>query len=142
MSGTISGRCPGCPVRNQAMKENLQKNTYSKLVKDITELYRAKSPENATVSPNSQNIAAGGTVELAYNRIHQAPGELRDTEQQGDDKAEYGVGLLEHLLEDLQHKLGSGFSKRDLLKNATILPGSPNIAGAGNIELADHRISW
>ena len=76
MSGTISGRCPGCPVRNQAMKENLQKNTYSKLVKDITELYRAKSPENATVSPNSQNIAAGGKVELAYNRIHQAPGEL------------------------------------------------------------------
>jgi len=79
---------------------------------------------------------------LADHRIHQAPGELRDTEQQGDDKAEYGVGLLEHLLEDLQHKLGSGFSKRDLLKNATILPGSLNIAGAGNDELADHRISW
>ena len=37
------------PVRNQAMKKHLQKNTYSKLVKDITELYRAKSPENATV---------------------------------------------------------------------------------------------
>ena len=27
------------PVRNQAMKKNLQKNTYSQLVKDITELY-------------------------------------------------------------------------------------------------------
>jgi len=34
------------------MKKHLQKNTYSKLVKDIAELYRAKSPENATVSPN------------------------------------------------------------------------------------------
>jgi len=34
--------------------------------------------------------------------------------QQGDGKAEYGVRLLEHLLEDLQHKLGKGFSIRSL----------------------------
>ena len=78
------------------MKKHLQKNTYSKLVKDITELYRAKSPQNTTVLPNSQIIAGAGKIELAYNRIHQAPGELRDTEQQGG-KAEYGVRLLKHL---------------------------------------------
>ena len=35
-------------------------------------------------------------------------------EQQGDGKAEYGVRLLEHLSEDLQRKLGSRFSKRNL----------------------------
>ena len=58
------------------MKKYLQKNTYSKLVKDITELYRAKSPQNATVLPGSLNIAGAGNIELAYHRIHQAPGEL------------------------------------------------------------------
>jgi len=31
-------------------------------------------------------------------------------------KAEYGARLLEHLSEDLQPKLGSGFSKRNLYK--------------------------
>jgi len=46
---------------------------------------------------------------LAYHRIRPTSAELRDTEQQGD-KAEYGVRLLEHLSEDLQRKLGSGFS--------------------------------
>jgi hypothetical protein len=40
---------------------------------------------------------------------------LRDTEQQGD-KAEYGVRPLEHLSEDLQRKLGSGFSERNLYR--------------------------
>ena len=63
------------------MKKNLQKNTYSKLVKDITELYRAKSPENATVLPNSQNIAGAGNIELADHPIRPAPAELRDTQQ-------------------------------------------------------------
>ncbi len=37
-----------------------------------------------------------------------------EQEQQGDGKAEYGVRLLEHLSEDLQRKLGSGFSIRNL----------------------------
>ncbi len=58
------------------MKENLQKNTYSKLAKGITELYRAKSPQNATVLPNSQIIAAGGNIELAYHPIQQPAAEL------------------------------------------------------------------
>ncbi|MBL7188060.1 MAG: hypothetical protein ISS70_17195 [Phycisphaerae bacterium] len=35
---------------------------------------------------------------------------MRDTEQQGDGKAEYSVRLLEHLSGNLQGKLGSGFS--------------------------------
>ena len=48
--------------------------------------------------------------------------------------AEDAVRLLERLSEDLQHKLGSGFSERNLW-NATIPPGSQIIAGAGNIEL-------
>ena len=38
--------------------------------------------QNATVLPGSLNIAgAGNNIELADHRIHQAPGELRDTEQ-------------------------------------------------------------
>jgi len=37
-----------------------------------------------------------------------------EQEQQGEGKAEYGVRLLEHLSEDLQRKLGSGFSIRNL----------------------------
>ena len=41
---------------------------------------------------------------------------MRDTEQQGDDKAEYGARLLERLAEDLQHKPGKGFSVRNLRK--------------------------
>jgi len=39
---------------------------------------------------------------------------LWNTEQQGNEKAEYGVQLLEHLSEDLQHRLGKGFSIRSL----------------------------
>ena len=54
--------------------------------------------------PGSQHFAAGGEIELAYHRIRQTSAELRDTEQQGDGKAGYGVRLL-HLSEDFQHKL-------------------------------------
>jgi flagellar biosynthesis chaperone FliJ len=35
-------------------------------------------------------------------------------EQQGDGRAEYSVQLLEHLSEDLQQQLGSGFSISNL----------------------------
>ena len=63
------------------MNKTLQKNTYSQIVKDITELYRAKSPQNAPVLPDSQNIAAGGKVEL-------------EREQQGETNAIYGEHLL------------------------------------------------
>ncbi len=41
--------------------------------------------------PGSQHFAAGGEIELAYHRIPPTAAELRDTEQQGDGKAEYGV---------------------------------------------------
>jgi len=64
--------------------------------------------------PGSQHFAAVGEIELAYHPIRPAPAELRDTEQQGDGKAEYGVRLLEHLSEDLQCKLGRGFSISNL----------------------------
>ena len=37
-----------------------------------------------------------------------------EQEQQGDDTPEYGARLLERLSEDLQHKLGKGFSVRNL----------------------------
>jgi hypothetical protein len=37
-----------------------------------------------------------------------------EQEQQGGGKAEYGVQLLEHLSEDLQQELGSGFSVTNL----------------------------
>ena len=58
------------------MKKSLQKNTYKQLVKDITELYRAKALQNATILPSSQDFAAGGEIELAYHRIQQPAAEL------------------------------------------------------------------
>ena len=64
--------------------------------------------------PGSLNFAAGGKIELAHHRIRQPAAELRNTEQRGEGKVEYGVRLLEHLSEDLQRKLGSRFSKRNL----------------------------
>jgi hypothetical protein len=72
------------------MKKTLHKNTYSQLVKDITELY--------------------DYARFAYWQIGSR---IVEHEQQGDGKAEYGVRLLEHLSEDLQRKLGSGFPKRN-----------------------------
>ena len=48
----------------------------------------------------SQHSAAGGEIELAYHRIPPPSAELRDTEQQGDDKAEYGIQLFNQELLD------------------------------------------
>jgi len=77
------------------MKKTLQKNTYSQLVKDITELY---------------DCARHALVE-AYWQIGKR---IVEQEQQGGDTPEYGARLLERLSEDLQHKPGSGFSIRNL----------------------------
>ena len=79
------------------MKETLQENTYRQLVEDITELY---------------DCARHALVE-AYWQIGKR---IVEQEQQGDDTPEYGARLLERLFEDLQHKLGSGFSVRNLRK--------------------------
>ena len=77
------------------MKKNLQKNTYSQLVKDITELY---------------DYARRALVE-AYWRIGKR---IVEQEQQGETNAIYGDHLLARLSEDLSEILGSGFSKRNL----------------------------
>ena len=77
------------------MKKNLQKNTYSQLVKDITELY---------------DYARRALVE-AYWRIGKR---IVEQEQQGETNAIYGNHLLARLSEDLSETLGSGFSKRNL----------------------------
>jgi hypothetical protein len=69
--------------------------TYTTLVNDIAELY---------------NRASRALVE-AYWQIGKR---IVEQEQQGGGKAEYGVQLLEHLSEDLQEKLGSGFSATNL----------------------------
>jgi len=69
--------------------------TYTALVCDIAELY---------------NRARHAMVE-AYWQIGRR---IVEQEQQGNDKAEYGTRLLEQLSEDLQEKLGSGFSKSNL----------------------------
>ena len=77
------------------MKKNLQKDTYSQLVKDITELY---------------DYARHALVE-AYWQIGKR---IVEQEQQGETNAIYGEHLLARLSEDLSETLGSGFSKRNL----------------------------
>jgi endonuclease YncB( thermonuclease family) len=69
--------------------------TYTALVNDIAELY---------------NRARHALVE-AYWQIGKR---IVEQEQRGDHKAEYGIGLLERLSEDLQQTLGKGFSVRNL----------------------------
>ena len=77
------------------MKKNLQKNTYSQLVKDITELY---------------DDARRALVE-AYWRIGKR---IVEQERQGETNAIYGDHLLARLWEDLSETLGSGFSRRNI----------------------------
>ncbi len=77
------------------MSKLIKTKAYTSLVQDIAELYgRARK-----------------TTAEAYWQIGRR---IVEQEQQGDGKAEYGVRLLEHLSEDLQRKLGSGFSIRNL----------------------------
>ncbi len=77
------------------MKKTLQKNTYTQLVVDITELY---------------GRASRALVE-AYWRIGKR---IVEQEQLGEANAVYGDHLLSRLSEDLSEALGSGFSKRNL----------------------------
>ena len=77
------------------MSKLIKTDSYAILVKDIAELY---------------NRTRKALVE-SYWRIGRR---IVEQEQQGDGKAGYGARLLEHLSEDLQHKLGSGFSIRNL----------------------------
>ena len=83
--------------------------------------------------PGSQHFAGAGNIALAYNRIRQHAAELRDTEQQGDRKAEYGIQLLEHLSEDLKHKLGSGFSIRNLRNMRRVYSGTDSLASTASL---------
>ena len=77
------------------MSKLIKTDTYTTLVNDIDELYNR----------------ARKTLVDSYWHIGRR---IVDQEQQGEGKAEYGVQLLEHLSEDLQQKLGSGFSIRNL----------------------------
>ena len=96
--------------RKQSMKKNLKKNTYSQLVKDITELY---------------DQARRALVE-AYWRIGKR---IVEQEQEGEAHAVYGDHLLKRLSEDLSGSLGSGFSERNLrnlrMIQATVFSHSP-----------------
>ena len=87
----------GSGLNCQAMKKNLQKNTYGQLVRDITELY---------------DTARRALVE-AYWQIGKR---IVEQEQQGEANAIYGDHLLARLSEDLSATLGSGFSERNLRK--------------------------
>ncbi len=77
------------------MNKSIKTNTYTTLVNDIAEIYNR----------------ARKTLIESYWQIGRR---IVEQEQQGEGKAEYGVRLLEHLSEDLQRKLGSGFSIRNL----------------------------
>ncbi len=77
------------------MSKLIKTNTYATLVNDIAEIY---------------NRARKRLIESYW----QIGSRIVEHEQQGDGKAEYGVRLLEHLSEDLQRKLGRGFSISNL----------------------------
>ena len=79
------------------MSKLIKTDTYTTLVNDIAEVYNR----------------ARKTVIESYWQIGRR---IVEHEQQGEGKAEYGVRLLEHLSEDLQHELGRGFSIRNLRK--------------------------
>ena len=76
---------------------------------------------NTIAKPKAYTILVREITSL-YNRAHRALVEsyweigrlIVEQEQQGEDKAEYGARLLVQLSEDLQHRLGSGFSKSNL----------------------------
>jgi len=95
---------------------------YTTLVEDIAELYHR----------------ARQTLVESYWQIGRR---IVEQEQQGDGKAEYGVQLLEHLSEDLQRKLGRGFSIRNLRKmrrfylNHRIRPTSAELSWSQHVEL-------
>jgi len=77
------------------MNKLIKRNTYTTLVNNIAEIYNR----------------ARKTLIESYWQIGRR---IVEHEQQGEGKAEYGVRLLEHLSEDLQHELGSGFSMCNL----------------------------
>jgi len=76
---------------------------------------------NTLTEPKAYTTLVNDITTL-YNRAHRALVEsyweigrlIVEQEQQGEDKAEYGARLLVQLSEDLQDKLGSGFSKSNL----------------------------
>ena len=77
------------------MSKLAKTDTYTVLVKDIAELYSRAN-------------------KMLVESYWQIGRRIVEQEQQGDGKAAYGVALLERLSADLQHKLGSGFSIRNL----------------------------
>ncbi|MBL7189727.1 MAG: hypothetical protein ISS70_25640 [Phycisphaerae bacterium] len=104
------------------MNKLIKTNTYTTLVNDIAEIYNR----------------ARKTLVESYWQIGRR---IVEQEQQGDGKAEYGVQLLEHLSEDLQHKLGGGFSKRNLYRMRefylaySILPPAAKLSWSQHVEL-------
>ena len=77
------------------MNVRLQKNTYQRLVEDITALY-----------DHARNM-----VVEAYWKIGKR---IVEEEQKGDVKAEYGAQLIARLSKYLSEKYGRGFSERNL----------------------------
>ena len=83
------------PTGKYKMTRLIKTDIYTTLVNDIAEIYNR----------------ARKTLVESYWQIGRR---IVEHEQQGEGKAEYGVRLLEHLSEDLQHKLRSGFSISNL----------------------------
>ncbi len=99
------------------------KNTYSQLLKDITDLY---------------DYARHALVE-AYWQIGKR---IVEQEQQGETSAIYGEHLIVRLSKDLSETLGSGFSKRNLynmrrfyLAHEEILQATAKLTWTQHVEL-------
>ena len=102
------------------MNKSLQRNTYSQLLKDITELYDG---------------ARHALVE-AYWQIGKR---IVEQEQRGETSAIYGDHLLARLSEDLSETLGSGFSKSNLYNMRRFyLANEENLQHAGKLTWTQH----
>jgi hypothetical protein len=99
--------------------KSIKTGTYATLVNDIAELY---------------NHARKALVE-SYWQIGKR---IVEQEQQGDDTPEYGARLLEQLSEDLQHKLGKGFSVRNLRKMRRFYLSNPNPQTSADLTWSQH----
>ena len=93
--------------------------TYTALVNDIAELY----------------TQARQRLVESYWQIGKM---IVEQEQQGQAKAQYGVRLLEHLAEDLQEKLGSGFSIRNLRNMRRFYLNNPIRQTSAELDWSQH----
>jgi endonuclease YncB( thermonuclease family) len=80
-----------------------QKNNYLEIIQEISEIYE-QGRDGSIESGNKHTLYANWKI----------GGQIRQGEQGGQDRADYGTQLLDKLARDLNKKYGRGFSKSNL----------------------------